>query len=212
MDHCDPFLYLSLLGCRPNDYKGMPARIDDNGYLESKSRSRKSGKMSRRGGAVESCKRRKDFTAAPTRWRWSGYDASEARSVYRESLWNTKGERASTGHLAKVSVTARHPPSPASCAGHAFPGVGGGRISRWPLDMPRCTNVWQSASSSCQPLWRPEVCTTNDPVWCRQGSHADPNTWTPCVGLRDGIPNQENEELATVPTLMALWRRWHWAG
>lgn len=68
----------------------------------------------------------KNFTALPTKSRWSGYDASEAISVHRESLWNPKRERAGLGHLAKVSVTARPLPPSQSRRPMQSPAWGGG--------------------------------------------------------------------------------------
>lgn len=50
----------------------------------------------------------KNFAARPTRLGWSGYDASEARSVHRESLWNPKRERA--GLAISPRVSHRWPP------------------------------------------------------------------------------------------------------
>lgn len=108
----------------------------------------------------------KNSTARPTRLRWSGYDASEARSVHRESLWNPKRERAGLA-ISPRCQSPLAPSLPASCRRamqSQAQAPGAGRTSRCPLDMPRCTNVWQSASSSRQPQWRPEVYTDD---WSR---------------------------------------------
>lgn len=55
-----------------------------------------------------------DFTARPTRSRWSGYDASEARSMHRESLWDPKRERAGLANSPRCQSPLA-PSFPASC-------------------------------------------------------------------------------------------------
>ena len=56
----------------------------------------------------------KSFTARPTRSRWSEHDASEARSMHRESLWDPKGERAGLA-IPPRCQSPLAPSLPASC-------------------------------------------------------------------------------------------------
>lgn len=130
----------------------------------------------------------KNFTARPTRSRWSGYDASEARSVHRESLWDPKRERAGLA-ISPRRQSPLTPSLPASCRRPMRSyAPGAGRISRCPRNMPRCTDdAWQSVSSSRQPL-RGGLRSARITGLVRSSTQApastlrpSPNVCTPCV-------------------------------
>lgn len=172
---------------------------------ESGSRGAWPGEAARWSGASRVTK---NFTARPTRLGWSGYDASEARSVHRESLWNPKRERAGLAISPRVSHRWPRPSQPVA-AGPCNPRPrprGRGEPHDALLtchDAPTSGNVL--ASSSRQPQWRPKVCTDD---WSRvkQGTQApartdrpNPNVCTPCVELLGSGTGSRTTQTKTGP-------------
>lgn len=203
---------------RPLATKACPLHVDDNRNLERHVQSQgalERGKVARHAGAVQAEGQRIPRRGRPG--RWSGYDASEAKSVHRESLWNPKRESGRPGHLAKRSVTARPLPSSQLPKAPAVRGPGPERISRCPLDMPRCANVWQSASSSRQPEWAARG-LHGRPVTHEAGADAparaarqNPNGCMPCVEplwLPDSVPNDDISEASRTRTCSRCQRSW----
>lgn len=75
--------------------KACLLHVDDNVYLEARLEPADQGRdMARRRAAAVQVGVTKNPMVLPTRSLWSGYDASEADSMHRESLWNQKRKRA----------------------------------------------------------------------------------------------------------------------
>lgn len=100
---------------RPLATKPCPRHADDNRVLPRHVQSQGAlgrGKVARHVGAVQTEGQRASRRGRPG--RRSGYDASEAKSVHRESLWNPKRERAGLA-ISPRGQSPLAPSLPASC-------------------------------------------------------------------------------------------------
>lgn len=152
---------------------------------ESGSHEASQGEAARWSGASRVTK---DFAARPTRSRWSEYDASEARSVHRESLWNPKRERAGLANSPRCQSPLA-PSFPASCRRPMRSQSGGRGEPHDALltchDAPTSGNLLARCASLNGRLRSAQMTglvRSSTPALAR-ADRPDPNVCTPCVEL-----------------------------